>query len=187
MNFVRLAGGLLAAASLLFSLPSTAQETSDGITVHVVQRGETLYQIAMRYGVTINDLARFNGLVNAGNIQVGQRLLVPEGDVPAVTLPSSHTVRPGETLRSIANFYGRTIEEITALNDITNPDTIYVGQVLRISPDTDESATAPATLAATPEPTPIPTAVESPVTPTEPPVQEEGEPAEQTGGQTESL
>jgi murein DD-endopeptidase MepM/ murein hydrolase activator NlpD len=187
MNFVRLAGGLLVAASLLFSLPSAAQETSDGITVHVVQRGETLYQIAVRYGVTINDLARFNGLVNAGNIQVGQRLLVPEGDVPAVTLPSAHTVRPGETLRSIASFYGRTIEEIAALNEITNPNTIYVGQVLQIAPDAGESATVPSTLAATPEPTPIPTSVESPMIPIEPPVQEEVEPADQTRGETESL
>src|SRR5690606_40925901 len=101
---------------LLLSLPATAQVTDGGVTIHVVQRGETLYSIAMEYGVTISDLARINGIVNAGYIQVGQRLLVPTGEAEVPALPQTHVVQPGETLRSIANFYNRTDRKSTRLH-----------------------------------------------------------------------
>lgn len=152
---------VLLAFSSLMSLPTAAQGSEDGVTIHVVQRGETLFHIAQQYGVTVNDLARINGIVNAGNIFVGQRLLVPTGDAPTMPLPATHTVQPGETLRSIANFYGQTVSELAALNRISNPDTIYVGQILNITTDT---AT---------EPTPEPTSDLEPVAEPTPIVQEE--------------
>ncbi len=114
------------------SFPAAAQEN---ITIHVVQRGETLYRIAQEYGVTVHDLALMNGIVNSGNIRVGQRILVPNGEVPEATVPLSHTVQAGETLQSIANFYHVSIDELVAMNEISNPSAIYVGQVLRLVPD----------------------------------------------------
>src|SRR5690606_12367548 len=129
-----------------------------GVTIHVVQRGETLYSIAMEYGVTISDLARINGIVNAGNIQVGQRLLVPTGEAEVPALPQTHVVQPGETLRSIANFYNRTVTELTEINHLSNPDTIYVGQELLLVPEaTDAPATEATPLPPTERlPTPVP-------------------------------
>jgi murein DD-endopeptidase MepM/ murein hydrolase activator NlpD len=140
---------------LLLSLPAAAQVTDSGVTIHVVQRGETLYRIAMQYGVTVSDLARINGIVNAGNIQVGQRLLVPTGEEANPILPETHIVQPGETLRSIANFYSRTVTELAELNNISNPDTIYVGQKLLLSSDGEQqTATEQPTIEASALPPP---------------------------------
>ncbi len=142
--------------SLLFvGLPVFAQE--DSVTIHVVQRGETLFRIARQYEVTVNDLARMNALVNPSNIKVGQRLLIPGSDSAEPMAPSTHRVQPGETLRSIANFYNLSIDTLITVNELTNPNTIFVGQVLQIATEEStavdaENVTALPTVAPTGEP-----------------------------------
>ncbi len=129
-----------------FSTPASvmSQEVSSGVTVHVVQRGENLYRIALRYGLTVAEIAQYNGIVDPTNIQVGQRLLIPLANHAAPPLPTTHVVQPGETLRSIAELYGLTVEQLVALNTITNADKIYVGQVLNLVPV--QPAAAPAAI-----------------------------------------
>lgn len=128
-------------------------ETAPGdpnVTIHVVQRGETLFRIAMRYELTTDEIARANGLTDPSNIQVGQRLIIPiatagvfvEEVAPVV---EQHIVRPGESLVSIANLYELTTEELAAQNGLADPSTIFVGQILIIR------ETAPQTLADTVE------------------------------------
>ena len=134
MKFVRIIV-LFLCSTLVLWFPAAAQENNGNVTIHVVQRGETLFRIAQRYGVTVNDLALMNGIVNPSNIKVGQRILVPNGELPEVELPKTHTVQAGETLQSIANFFHVPIQELIDQNEISNPSTIYVGQVLRIGPD----------------------------------------------------
>jgi murein DD-endopeptidase MepM/ murein hydrolase activator NlpD len=111
-----------------------AQQTDPGVSIHVVQRGETLFRIALNYGVTVDELAVLNSLVDPSSIQVGQRLLVPAHEVPIASLPQTHVIQPGETLRSIAQLYNLTVEDLAAWNAIANLDTVYVGQVLNLSP-----------------------------------------------------
>jgi uncharacterized protein YraI len=48
-----------------------------GYRVHVVQPGENLFRIALRYGVNMYDIARLNGIINLGLIYVGQTLRIP--------------------------------------------------------------------------------------------------------------
>ena len=50
----------------------------------------------------------------------------------AATRPATYRVRPGDTLSAIAAQFGTTVREIAALNDISNPSLIRVGQVLRL-------------------------------------------------------
>lgn len=113
------------------TVPSTSR-------VHVVQRGENLFRIALRYGVTVNALAAANGIVNANRIYVGQRLIIPgratAPPAPAPPPPSAqtHTVRRGDTLSAIALRYGVSVWALVQANGIRNPSLIYVGQVLRI-------------------------------------------------------
>jgi murein DD-endopeptidase MepM/ murein hydrolase activator NlpD len=128
-----------------------AQDPSGGMTIHVVQRGENLFRIAMQYGLTTEQLAAINGITDLGNIQVGQRLLVPGGTVPVAAPPQTHVVQAGETLRSIAEFYGQNVDELAALNSIGDVNAIYVGQVLTIS-----SPTLVTDVVATPVATPNP-------------------------------
>jgi murein DD-endopeptidase MepM/ murein hydrolase activator NlpD len=110
-----------------------AQEAPADVTIHVVQRGETLFRIALRYSLTVDDLIRANSLTNPNNIQVGQRLLIP-GAEPLAPEGIIHTVESGETLQSIAAQYGVTIEALVAANNLASIDRINVGQLLRITP-----------------------------------------------------
>ena len=74
-------------------------------------------------------LASINGIDNPNTIYVGQVLKI-DGNVNNDL--TYHTVASGEYLGLIANKYGVTVSQICSLNNISNPDVIYVGQNLRI-------------------------------------------------------
>jgi LysM repeat protein len=100
--------------------------------LHIVRRGETLSQIAWRYGTSVWTLARMNGLRNPNYIWAGQRLCVPCGGGWTPSCSFVHVVRPGETLYSIAWRYGTCVQNIAAANGLYNPNLIFVGQRLCI-------------------------------------------------------
>ncbi|XWX04962.1 LysM peptidoglycan-binding domain-containing protein [Aggregatilineales bacterium SYSU G02658] len=147
MNF-RLLFFLLA----LWSFALSAQEASDqptSVTIHIVQRGESLWRIARNYGMTVDELARLNGLPSTSGIFAGQRLLVPDrsSPQPALTVPpqaaeSFHVVTRGETLFRIAQAYGLTVGELASANNIRDPSLIYAGQRLLIPVRADNAPTA---------------------------------------------
>jgi len=97
--------------------------------IHVVQRGETLWAIAQRYRVPLDQVVAANGLKDANRLAVGQALVIP---VPY----RYHTVRPGETLWAIARRYGVSLDAIVQANRISNPSVLYPGTVLFIPPRT---------------------------------------------------
>lgn len=113
------------------SPPSVEPETPAPV-VHVVQRGETLQAIALRYGVTQGAIMSANELANPNRIYVGQQLTIPGGAAPAESQPRTHVVQRGETLSQIARRYGVTLQAVQNANGITDPDTISVGQRLTI-------------------------------------------------------
>lgn len=137
---------LLTASLMLVLVPvytsALAQELADntGLTIHVVQRGETLYGIAQLYGTTVDELVRLNGLLDPSSLEVGQRLLVPAASADAAPLATTtppgqsvfHIVLPGETLFRIAMQYGVSVNDVTQANGITDPSLIYPGQQLLI-------------------------------------------------------
>jgi putative chitinase len=98
---------------------------------HVVQWGENLTRIAMRYGTTVWAIAQANGIWNINYIRTGQVLLIP---VPGPDPGPWHvyTVQPGDTLSGIAWRFGTTVWAIAQLNGIWNPHLIYVGQTLHL-------------------------------------------------------
>ncbi len=103
-----------------------------GVTIHVVQRGESLYRIAQRYELTIDDIARVNGIIDTTNIQVGQRLLIPLDVRDAPPAPVIHVIQPGESLQGIADAYQISLDTLMATNNITDVNAIFLGQVLDI-------------------------------------------------------
>ncbi len=118
-------------------LPTAAQDVQPGLTIHVVQRGENLFRIALSYGLTTDALAQLNGIADPSSIQVGQRLLVPASSAAASsTLPQTHVVQPGETLYGIAEAYGLPVEQLAAQNQIVDVSAVYVGQVLNVAAPT---------------------------------------------------
>lgn len=136
----RLAPFLLVACFMI-AAPAFAQGTT-----HVVQPGENLFRIALRYGLEVAVIAQVNGIANTWQIYSGQVLTIPvPGSAPAPaeapsveaapppTSAATHTVTGGETLASIARRYGLTVDQLASLNDITNANLIYRGQVLTVS------------------------------------------------------
>ncbi len=123
--------GFLLAGSLLW-LPASSVAQDTNVTVHVVQRGETLYRIATQYNVSIDAIAAFNSIADPTNIQVGQRLLIPLSENVNPDIPATHVVQPGETLKSIAAIYNVSMEQLATLNNLADINTIYVGQILNL-------------------------------------------------------
>ena len=136
------------------ALPAAAAPLLQDQTVYVVQAGDTLTQIALRYSVNQQDLMSANNIVNPSHIVVGQQLVIP-GDTsvqPAAQeaatgetgLPAEHIVKAGETLSAIAAKYGLTTAELAAANNITNPSLIRTGGHLRIPGGSFAAEPAPA-------------------------------------------
>ena len=99
---------------------------------YIVKKGDTLTRIALWYNTTVEELVRLNNIQNPNLIYVGQRLLILVSDDPDKQKEVTYTVRRGDTLTEIANRYGITVNEIVELNNIQNPNLIYVGQELKI-------------------------------------------------------
>lgn len=132
--------------------PAGAEETAvpaqepaplpeDGI--HTVQAGDTLFKLALLYGVTVDEIAAANGLTDVDTLDVGQEIKIPKpGTVvvepTATSVPTTaeitHIVQPGENLFRIGLQYGFTVVELADYNSIANPDRIEVGQAIRIPP-----------------------------------------------------
>jgi peptidoglycan endopeptidase LytE len=130
---------------------------------HVVQPGENLYRIALKYGVTVDDLMRANGLVDPRQLRVGQVLIIPGPAGPAgdVIGPGSYVVRQGDTLYSIARRAGTTVGTLMEANRLRS-EAIYVGQILIIPgssptlPPTAPAAVDPQQIVGTDLPAPRP-------------------------------
>jgi len=111
---------------------ASAQEQSDStFTVHVVQRGENLFRIALQYDLFAEQVAIANGITDSNSITVGQRLIIPLVTA-GLEQQLTHSVAAGETLASIAAAYSRSESELMALNDLESADAIYIGQELVI-------------------------------------------------------
>jgi LysM repeat protein len=119
------------------AIPSTATPLPTGQITHVVQRGENLFRIALRYGTTVQAIASANGIANPALIYVGQRLVIPSSGTQPPSQPTGGTtyvVQRGDNLYRIALRYGLSYVYLAQYNGIANPSRIYVGQVLRIPP-----------------------------------------------------
>lgn len=124
-------------------IPPTAEPVpttppSGGTTTYTVQRGDTLYSIARRYGTTVEAIAAANGIANPSRIRVGQTLTIPGATGAPAPAPSgggtTYVVQRGDNLFRIALRYGISYAYLAQYNGIADPSRIYVGQVLKIPP-----------------------------------------------------
>ncbi len=133
--------------------------------VYIVRLGDTLFKIAQRFNLTTRQLAEANGITNPALIYEGQSLTIPgvtsseATPVPAqaTTVPTAsptvsgtYTVQVGDTLFKIAVRFKTTTAALISLNNLSNPNIIYVGQTLKVP------AEGETVLPATPAPTPLP-------------------------------
>lgn len=117
------------------SIPKdTTPDTQDNFEYITVKYGDTLSQIAYQYNTSYQYLAKINDIPNPNLIYVNQRIKVPTLDSNEINETSHklYIVEPGNTLTGISLEYGVSIQDIVELNDIANPNLIYIGEVLRI-------------------------------------------------------
>ena len=134
-------------------MPGQKIELPDGTSIpaapptgseHTVQAGETLTEIANRYGTSVNELVKLNGIPDKDLIITGQSLRIPgngQGGEAGTGAGdgTSYTVQAGDTLIDIAAKHGLDYKAIAAANSIQNPDLIITGQDLMLPGGGDSS------------------------------------------------
>lgn len=118
-----------------------------GLTIYKVQRGDTLWGIARKNGVSLSSVLSANpNLDKNGKLSIGQEIMVPDGSsttgqspisvVPNVSIPtpesssSTYVVQSGDSLSRIARKQGVSLSELMELNGLNGASIIKVGQVL---------------------------------------------------------
>lgn len=97
--------------------------------IYVVGKGDSLYEIARKYNVSVDDISYINMLENPERLVVGQSLIIPIKSY-------MHTVQSGESIYGIAKMYQVSVNEILKTNpNITNPGLIYPGEKINIPTD----------------------------------------------------
>ena len=114
--------------------PKSTTNVNVSASSHTVQRGDSLYQIALKYNVSVSDLKMVNGL-SSDLIYVGQTLKIP-GTTKVATRQSAnktkrHEVKSGDSLWSLSKEYKTSVSQIKSWNKLSS-DVIYKGQNLRV-------------------------------------------------------
>ena len=105
---------------------------------YTIKKGDTLWEIARRYGTTVQEIASINNIQNPNLIYPGETIRIltnstTSGEETRGTGDIIYTVQRGNTLSEIAQEYNVTVNHIVELNNIQNPNLIYPGQKLRIT------------------------------------------------------
>jgi len=123
--------------------PLRAGLVRSATSVHVVRKGDTLWDISRRYNMTVAEIARANGISPRSTLRPGQRLAVrppASGGVTTVavngnTRQIAYQVRRGDTLSSIARRFAVSVGQLQAWNGMQGSTSIRAGQSLTIHVD----------------------------------------------------
>ena len=97
--------------------------------IYIVQKGDTLYSVAMANNTTVDELKKANNLTS-NILSTGQLLKIPSALLPE----STYIVKKGDSLYSIANKYNTTVDELKRINNLTS-NILSIGQVLKLPSD----------------------------------------------------
>jgi lysozyme len=112
--------------------PATGSSASP--STYTVKPGETLFGIATRLGVSLAALQQANDISNADQVYSGQVLKIPGGATESTSggQAKNYVVQSGDTLNKIAVRLGLTMAALQAANNLSDPNQIYSGQVLKV-------------------------------------------------------
>jgi LysM repeat protein len=118
---------------------------------YTVKPGETLSEIAERYGTSVQRLMQLNGLRSPQDLWAGSRIQVPSaGGGPAssasrtTTVQANYTVKPGETLSELADRYGTSVQRLMELNNLRSTQDLWAGSRIKVPVTRTTAAAKPA-------------------------------------------
>lgn len=100
-----------------------------GILNYIVSPGDTLFKISHDYNTTVENIMKFNNIPNMNLIYPGQNIVIPLSPPEAIV----YTVKPGDSLYSIAIKYGTFVDNLINFNYLKLPYIIYPGQQLVVT------------------------------------------------------
>lgn len=114
-----LTSNILSVGQRLIIPKKTIPETTlpENYNVYIVKKGDTLYNIATKYGISVNDLIEFNQLTTTG-LTIGQQLLIPYQNSTEDVNTTIYIIQPQDTLWKISRLCNISIEEIIELNNL---------------------------------------------------------------------
>lgn len=120
--------------------PARAQDTPPTGPVYIIQLGDTLWDIAQRFGVSMDELIQANHIVDPSTLKAGDQLLIP-GLEGIQGVLETRTVSFGETLRSLSRHYQVDPYVLVRLNRLVSPLELYAGLSLVIPQDVEAEST----------------------------------------------
>ena len=143
ININNLKSNILTIGQVL-KVPSSSIDVNNNNLVYTVQKGDTLYSIAEKFGMTVDNIKKLNNL-NSNEIYIGQQLLIDKNYISDISIGSScygdgfpqeieyikYTVKKGDNLYNIAKKYNVSVDSIKKLNNLYT-NTIDVGDILII-------------------------------------------------------
>lgn len=130
---------ILALAILLPTSIAAAQQAQPDGPVYIVQVGDSLWDIALRFGVSLDDLKSANNITNPNQLSSGARLVIP-GLEGIQGVLETQPVPFGETLRSLSRRYQIPAASLVRLNHLTSPAELYAGRNLIVPQQSDAPA-----------------------------------------------
>ena len=111
-------------------IPTREEILQNDYTIYLVKNGDSLYSIAQKFGVSVEELLTLNRL-NSPEVYVGEQILIPTNGIQIVGVVD-YTVKPGDTLWRIANNCNVNVDDIVKLNNLDST-IIYPGQKIKLS------------------------------------------------------
>lgn len=107
--------------------------------VHVIQKGDTLYSLGKKYGLSVDEICSYNNMSDSSKIKLGQRIKIPQDEsassihITAVAeTVSKYKVQSGDTLFGIARQFNTSVSELRSANNMNESSTLRSGLVILI-------------------------------------------------------
>ena len=104
------------------------EEPQTEYITYKIKKGDTLSEIAKKYGTTVSTLASINNIKDVDKIYAGVTIKIPTTNSSYI----EYTIKKGDTLSEIAKKYGTTVKKLQSINGIKNANKIYAGDTIKI-------------------------------------------------------
>lgn len=140
-NLINLTASVIILVALFITPPAAAQDEAPEGPLYIVQPGDTLSKIAVRFDIELADLTAANGITDPNQLFVGDALVLPGVDWVSGTL-NVQRIDVGETFRSLRRRYQLTPAVLGQISGVISPTQVYAGYPLMLATGIGEDLNA---------------------------------------------